>query len=75
MLITRTSILTGIEQTLDIPCTEEQYRAYLNGTHIQIAMPNVAESEREFILTGMTGDEWDKIFPPEDENSFEQPSV
>jgi hypothetical protein len=66
MLITRTSQYSQIERTLDIPCTQEQYDAYKNGQHIQLAMPNVSESDREFILSGMTQNEWDECFPEEE---------
>lgn len=67
MLITRTSSVTGKERTKDIPCTVEQLQAYENGTHIQHAMPNISPGDREFIMTGITDDEWNEIFGEEDE--------
>lgn len=74
MLITRTSEVSGITRTLDIPCTEEQYKAYLAGQHIQLAMPNVSADNREFILTGIIQEEWDEIFPEEDEIDEDAPA-
>jgi len=61
MLITRTSILSGIERTLDINVTEEQLKAWEDGVLIQNAMPNISASEREFIKTGITDEEWDTL--------------
>lgn len=59
MQITRTSMLTGITRTMDLPITDEQYARWRAGTVIQVAMPRLSPDEREFIRTGITGDEWD----------------
>lgn len=68
MKITRRSIFTGKEHTMEIPCTPEQLADYQNGTLIQKAMPNVPPSLREFVINGVTPDEWDKyIGEPEDD--------
>jgi calcineurin-like phosphoesterase family protein len=37
------------------------------GYHIQDAFPYLTEDEREFILTGITADEWDELFGEEEE--------
>jgi hypothetical protein len=68
MLITRTSAVSKIERTIDIPCTEEQYFAWESGMSIQKAMPNISASDREFILNGITPDEWDSMCPPEEDD-------
>ena len=65
MLITRTSPFTGITRTLDVPCTEEQYAAWEAGMRIQEAMPNIPAGQREFIMTGISEDEWEEAFPSE----------
>jgi len=62
MQITRVSMFTGVERTLDIDVTKEQLDDYANGTLIQVAFPNLSPSDREFIKTGATDAEWDKIF-------------
>ena len=67
MQITRTSTLSGITRSLEIPCTEEQMAAYKNGALIQVAFPNLTADQREFILTGITKDEWDELFKETDE--------
>lgn len=37
------------------------------GYYIQDAFPYLTEDEREFILTGITADEWDELFGDEEE--------
>jgi hypothetical protein len=60
MLITRKSMLTGVERTLDIPCTQEQLDAWNQGQDlIQRIMPDLTADQREFIMTGCTSEEWD----------------
>lgn len=66
MFITKTSILTGIERTLEIDVTTEQLELWQSGVLIQEAMPNLSPIEREFIMTGIVDEEWDSEFPEED---------
>ena len=62
MLIKRQSVFTGKICTLDIPCTEEQYQKWENGELIQTAMPNLTPDQREFIISGITAEEWHTVF-------------
>lgn len=62
MLITRTSILSRKTATRDVPCTPEQYAKWEAGMHIQDAMPNVPAEEREFLISGITPEEWVATF-------------
>lgn len=62
MLVTRTSIITGVTRTLDLPVTEEQLAAHESGTHAQYAFPDLSTDLREFIISGMTPEEWDLLF-------------
>ena len=63
MMITRTSPFTGITRTKDIPVTEEQFARWQAGfERIQDAMPYLSASDREFIMTGITDEEWDQEF-------------
>jgi len=62
MKITRQSMSTGIVRTLDLPVTQEQLDLWESGLVIQRAMPNLTADEREFIMTGITGDEWKELF-------------
>ena len=61
MKITRTSPFTGKVNTMDIAVTEDQLARWEGGELIQRAMPNLSPSEREFIMTGITNDEWDSV--------------
>jgi hypothetical protein len=67
MLIERRSLVSGLIRTLDLPVTEEQIEAWENGALIQDAMPNLTSAHREFLLTGITDEEWEETFPPEAE--------
>ena len=62
MKITRRSLVTGIERTKEIDCTQKEYDLWLGGGLIQDAFPNLSADDREFIMTGITPDEWDETF-------------
>jgi hypothetical protein len=66
MKITKKSSLTGVEHTLDIDITEEQFQRvemrFFTKELIQNIIPNVSLGEREFLMTGITQEEWDKTF-------------
>jgi hypothetical protein len=62
MLIERESPLSGNKNTLDIPVTLAQIAAWKGGELIQRAMPNLSADEREFLMTGITADEWKNTF-------------
>jgi hypothetical protein len=61
MKITRTSPFSGKTNTKELDITEEQIRKYQEGALIQNAFPNLTADEREFIMTGITPDEWDVL--------------
>lgn len=58
MQITRKSPFTGKVNTLEIDVTPDQIAAWQGGALIQNAMPHLSPDEREFIMTGITPDEW-----------------
>lgn len=62
MNITRTSPFTGRRHTMDIPVTAEQIANWQAGALIQNAMPNLTPDQREFLMTGITADEWNRTF-------------
>lgn len=66
MLITRTSLMSGITRKLDIPVTEEQVRNWENGMLAQLAMPNLTPGQREFIISGCIEEEWVEAFGDEE---------
>ena len=62
MKITRKSYYSGIVRTRDLDITEEQIEAYQNGALIQNAFPDLSDTDREFLLTGITTSEWIEMF-------------
>lgn len=68
MLIKRTSQLTGITRELDLPITLEQIENWRKGQLIQNAMPNLSAADREFIISGITDDEWQEMVAGIDED-------
>jgi hypothetical protein len=62
MRILRTSPVSGKTRILDIDISQEQLTAWEQGELIQRAAPHLSEDDREFIITGITSDEWDSIF-------------
>lgn len=62
MTITRKSMISGITRSLDLAVTEEQLQSYLNGELLQNAFPNLSASDREFIKSGITDEEWKALF-------------
>ena len=61
MQFTRTSVVSGITRTQDIPVKQEELNSWVNGSLIQVAMPQLSVDEREFIMTGITPDEWNAV--------------
>ena len=61
MIIHRRSLLSGKTNTMDLPVTEEQIETWQNGGLIQDVFPELTLDEREFIKTGITSDEWQKL--------------
>lgn len=61
MKITRRCPFTGDLNTRDIKVTPEQLEAWQGGALIQNAMPNLTADEREFIKTGITSEQWDRV--------------
>lgn len=56
--------------------TREQCEAYCKGALVQNAFPNLSVEDREFIVSGMTEEEWEVLFPPnkdEDEEDMFPP--
>ena len=66
MQITKISGITGRTHTREIAVTQEQIDAWIGGELIQKAMPNVSAEDREFLMTGITPEEWNEIFGPSD---------
>lgn len=71
MLITKQSMMSNKLRTMDIDVTQEQLDAWIQGKGlIQNIMPNLSADEREFLMTGITPDEWDATYQDEDETEL-----
>lgn len=70
MLVTRTSQLTGKTHTLDLDVTQDQLDRFelrmYTGEYTQNIFSNLNKEDREFILTGITGTEWNNTFGNKD---------
>jgi hypothetical protein len=63
MQITRKSVISGIQRTMDIPVNPEDFIAWQAGHGaIQDLMPYLSDDHREFILSGITETEWSDAF-------------
>ena len=62
MTIAKTDPVTGKKNTLDIPVTETQIQSWRLGALIQDAMPELSADQREFIMSGIMPDSWERIF-------------
>ena len=62
MEITKTSRFSGVTRTLNLDVTLDEYAAWRGGELIQVAMPRLNADEREFIMTGVTAEEWEEMF-------------
>ena len=65
MKVIRTSPFSGNTNVMEIDVTQEQIALWESGTLIQNAMPHLTPDEREFIMTGITPNEWDSAFSDE----------
>ena len=65
MEITKISGFTGLTHTRNIPVTQAQLDAWQGGQLIQRAMPNLSADDREFLMTGVTSEEWEAQFGDE----------
>ena len=71
MQVTRKSQFSGKYHTLDLPITSQELFDYEVGKNsgrlIQHVFPNLTASQREFLMTGITHEEWDELFEGSDE--------
>ena len=62
MLITKLSPISIKDHTREIDVTQSQLDAWKGGLLIQKAMPHLSADDREFLMTGITPEEWDCHF-------------
>ena len=66
--VTRQSAITRKINTMELPITQEHLDMYetVGDILIQDAFPNLNEEQREFILSGITPQEWNDTFGEEE---------
>jgi hypothetical protein len=63
MLIERVSPLTGKKNTMRIPVTQEEIDYWhVSGRSVQSVFPDLTADQREFLMTGLTPEDWDEMF-------------
>jgi hypothetical protein len=71
MYIKRKSVISGVERTKNIPVNPDDYMSWKAGFgSIQDLMPYLSDTDREFILSGITPDEWDEAFDEMEEDAY-----
>jgi len=69
MLVKCKSIFTGVETELELPVTQAQIDRWQNtGALIQDVFPNLTPGQREFLLSGATEEEFDRLFPEDEDD-------
>ena len=72
MKLTKTSLLSGIEHTIELPISEKIYidclHEWHSGAYIQDAFYMLNEDEREFVKTGITEEEWEETLGDEEDD-------
>ncbi len=72
MIVTKTSQITGKQTSMELPISLSRMLEWeSSGALIQNFFPELTDDQREFLLTGITPEEWDAAFPEEDELSEE----
>jgi hypothetical protein len=65
--LTKVSMISGKRNEMFLPLTEEEFRECMSnwrvesGMLIQDAFPTLNADQREFLMTGMTPDEWEHL--------------
>ena len=63
MLITKFSPHSMRDNTREIDVSQSQLDAWKAGELIQNVMPHLSADDREFLMTGLTPQDWEEMFP------------
>ena len=68
--VTRKSILSGKTNTMTLDITQESLDIYdtIGGMLVQNVFPNLNKEEREFLISGITPDEWNNTFGDDEDD-------
>lgn len=79
MRITKKSSISGIVHTREIDVTPGAFEAWQMAgpddpkRFVQVAFPHLSDEDREFIMTGITEEEWDTMLPPDPDQEVPPP--
>lgn len=62
MRVMKRSMFSGKIHEMDLPITLDQLDRWNSGELIQNVFTNLSDDEREFLMTGITPEEWDEVF-------------
>ena len=68
--VTRQSVLTRQMNTMELPISQEHLDIYdtVGDILVQDAFPNLDKGQREFLISGITPQEWNKTFGEDDDD-------
>jgi hypothetical protein len=66
MQITKRSMLTDQEHTQEIDISQDQLSRWMAGELIQNVCPHLSDDDREFLINGITKEEWEQLFGKKD---------
>lgn len=68
-VVTKRSPFSGKFHDMTMELTDDQYSNWLSGGQmIQNALSHLDADAREFLMTGITPEEWEATFPPEEDD-------
>ena len=63
MILRMKSLITGNTSEMELPVTPTEIENWRTGKlPIQVALPALDADQREFVMTGITREEWDNAF-------------
>ncbi len=75
LTVTRKSMVSGVERSMELDIAQEDLDRWEKGEGlIQEIFPGLTPDQREFIMTGITSEEWDEEFGEPTENTNESVS-
>jgi hypothetical protein len=70
---TKVSPITGETNRMILAAAPDAWAAYDAGEMVQRALPHLTAAEREFLISGITAEEWQRDFPEQDDEPEDEP--
>ena len=67
MIVTRKSMFSGVVRSKELDVTLGELARWADGMIAPTAMPRLDKTEREFVMTGVTDEEWSAEFNDDEE--------